>query len=87
VRLSAEPREAEVRLCVADNGPGIATEEVSLLFNKFSRLRTAPTAGEPTTGLGLYIVRTMAERMGARVGFTQNPDRGSVFFLDLPRRR
>jgi signal transduction histidine kinase len=87
VRLSAEPREAEVRLCVADNGPGIGAEEVSLLFNKFSRLRTAPTAGEPTTGLGLYIVRTMAERMGARVGFTQNPDRGSVFFIDLPRRR
>jgi signal transduction histidine kinase len=87
VRLTAEPRETEVRLCVVDNGGGISTEEVPLLFNKFSRLRTAPTAGEPTTGLGLYIVRTMAERMGARVGFAQNPDSGSVFFIDLPRRR
>jgi signal transduction histidine kinase len=87
VRLTAEPRETQVRLCVVDNGPGIAAGEVPLLFNKFSRLRTVPTAGESTTGLGLYIVRTMAERMGAGVGFAPNPDSGSVFFIDLPRWR
>ena len=85
VRLAAEPREMQVRLSVVDNGPGIATEEVAMLFNKFSRLRSMPTAGESTTGLGLYIVRTMAERMGACVGFAPNPDSGSVFFIDLPR--
>jgi signal transduction histidine kinase len=87
VRLIAEPREKEVRLCVVDNGPGIAAEEVPLLFNKFSRLRTVPTGGEPTTGLGLYIVRILAERMGARASFAPNPGGGSVFFIDVPRPR
>ncbi len=87
VRLIAEPRETEVRLCVVDTGPGIATEEVSLLFKKFSRLRTLPTGGEPTTGLGLYIVRVLAERMGARASFAPNPDGGSVFFVDVLRPR
>jgi len=87
VRLTAEPRETDVRLRVVDNGPGIPTNEVPLLFKKFSRLRTQPTSGEPTTGLGLYIVRTLADRMGANVGFAPNPDGGSVFFIDLPRRR
>ena len=65
--------------------PGIATEDVPLLFKKFSRLRTLPTGGEPTTGLGLYIVRVLAERMGARASFAPNPDGGSVFFVDVPR--
>lgn len=85
VRLSAEACGAEVRIAVIDNGDGVAPEEVPLLFRKFSRLRTLPTGGEPTSGLGLYIVRTLAERIGARAGFAPNPRGGSVFFIDLPR--
>jgi signal transduction histidine kinase len=50
-------------------------------------LRTLPTGGEQTTGLGLYIVRVLAERMGARASFAQNPDGGSVFFVDVLRPR
>jgi signal transduction histidine kinase len=87
VRLIAEPRETEVRLCVMDNGPGIATEEAPQLFKKFSRLHTLPTGGEQTTGLGLYIVRVLAERMGARASFAPNPDGGSAFFVDVLRPR
>lgn len=85
VRLTTEPRESEVRISVVDNGPGVTAEDVPLLFRKFSRLRTRPTGGEPSSGLGLYIVRTLAERMGARTGFVPNPCGGSVFFIDLPR--
>jgi signal transduction histidine kinase len=87
VRLVAEPRETDVRLCVFDNGPGIAAEEVPLLFKKFTRLRTLPTAGEQTTGLGLYIVRVLAERMGARTSFAPNPHGGSIFCVDVLRPR
>ena len=84
VRLEAERRAAEVRLLVRDPGPGVPTEEAPLLFRKFARLSAQPTGGEPSSGLGLYIVRTQAERIGARVGFVPNPAGGSIFFIDLP---
>lgn len=84
VRLKAERRGAAVRISVTDRGPGIAAEEADLLFGKFSRLSARPTGAEPTSGLGLYIVRVLAERMGAAAGWGPNPDGGSVFFLELP---
>jgi signal transduction histidine kinase len=84
VRLKAEPRGTGVRISVIDRGPGIAAQEADLLFGKFARLSSRPTAAEPSSGLGLYIVRVLAERMGAVAGWEPNPVGGSVFFLDLP---
>jgi len=84
VRLKVEARGAGVRICVSDRGPGIAPEEADRLFGKFARLSALPTATEPSSGLGLYIVRILAERMGAAAGWEPNPEGGSVFFLDLP---
>jgi signal transduction histidine kinase len=83
VRLSAEPHGERVRIAVTDRGPGIPAAEAHLLFKKFSRLSSRPTGAEPTSGLGLYIVQTLAERMGAAAGWEPNPEGGSVFFLDL----
>jgi signal transduction histidine kinase len=84
VRLKAEARGAGVRISVSDRGPGIPPEEAARLFGKFARLSALPTAAEPSSGLGLYIVRILAERMGAAAGWEPNPEGGSVFFLDLP---
>jgi signal transduction histidine kinase len=84
VRLDAERFGTQVRLSVSDRGPGISPDEAPLLFQKFARLSAKPTGGEPSSGLGLYIVRTQAERIGARVGVEPNPAGGSSFFIDLP---
>lgn len=84
VRLEAERRGASVRLCVSDGGPGIPVEDRELLFQKFARLKPRATDTEPSFGLGLYIVRSQAERIGATVGYAPNAAGGSDFFLDLP---
>ena len=83
VRLEARSRGPHVRVSVTDRGPGIAAGEAGSLFRKFTRLSARPTGGEPTSGLGLYIVQSLANRMRATAGFEPNPEGGSVFFLDL----
>ncbi|MEW6119613.1 MAG: CHASE2 domain-containing protein [Pseudomonadota bacterium] len=65
---------------VTDHGPGIAAGEQAKLFQRFSR------AGGPTggTGLGLYFVRTVAEKHGGTVAVESVPGERTCFSLKLP---
>ena len=84
VRVNAQSYGEGVRISVIDRGPGIPPGEEESLFKKFAALSPRPTGGEPTSGLGLYIAHSLAERMGAVTGYAPNPEGGSVFFLDMP---
>lgn len=74
-----------LRVEVEDNGPGILEEEMPLLFHEFTRLRNTPTNGEPSSGVGLSIIRRLVEMHGGRVGAQSTPDVGSIFWFELPR--
>ena len=52
---------------IRDFGVGIAEEELPLLFTKYGRINSRPTAGEPSTGLGLSIVKKLADELGIRI--------------------
>ena len=82
VRIYAEEEGAMVRLVVEDNGIGIRTTDQGALFRMFHRLHGSEYPG---TGIGLAIVRKAAERMSGSAGFESQPDRGSRFWLRLPR--
>src|SRR5581483_1982601 len=56
-----------VRLTVRDHGPGFPVQEAPRLFDKYYRSVVERESGIPGTGLGLFIVRTVAERHGASV--------------------
>lgn len=72
---------------VRDEGPGVAEAERAGLFQKFHRGSARPTAGESSSGLGLFIVKTAAEAMGGRVSSEARADgrAGAVFRVELPR--
>lgn len=72
------------RICVQDEGPGIPPEERHLLFTEFGKLSTRPTGEETSTGLGLWIVKMFVEAMGGRVGMLDGPEKGTIFWVDLP---
>lgn len=84
VRLWTEVVGERTRLHIADQGPGIPEEERHLLFKEFSQLSPRPTAGEPSTGLGLWIVQTLMLRQGGDAGATFPQSGGSVFWVELP---
>jgi len=73
-----------VRVEVQDQGPGLSEEDQLKLFGKFMRLSARPTAGEHSTGLGLSIVKKLAEAVGARIGCNSTLGNGATFFLEIP---
>jgi signal transduction histidine kinase len=78
--LSIDGNAAQVR--VSDNGIGIAAEDMSRLFVRFSRL--SELADVPGTGLGLYLVRELARLHGGDISVVSTPGQGSQFTLSLP---
>jgi signal transduction histidine kinase len=73
-----------VRLEVRDEGPGVQTDEVELIFAKYVRGSARPTAGEKSTGLGLSIVRQLITAMNGRVWCESTPGKGATFIVVLP---
>lgn len=74
-----------LRLSVTDTGDGVPENEREQLFNPFTKVSSSRGTSDPSTGLGLALVRELVELHGGRVGMTENPDGGSIFWLDLPR--
>ncbi|MFY7997071.1 MAG: ATP-binding protein [Candidatus Kapaibacteriota bacterium] len=69
---------------VQDEGPGLSDDDKSKLFSKFVRLSAQPTDGEHSTGLGLSIVKRMAETMQGRVWCESELGKGARFIVELP---
>jgi len=86
VVLRADMLPGSVRVSVADTGPGIPLADQGDLFREFTRLRSsgAPRGERRGSGIGLSLVKRIAEAHGAAIGCRSEPGRGSEFFLELP---
>ena len=74
-----------VAVHVKDEGPGIPKEELTRVFRRFHRVPGALASRVKGTGLGLYIVRSVAKRHGGRAfASSDGPGKGSTFTLELP---
>lgn len=76
-----------VETSVIDSGVGISKEDLSKLFNKFSRLDSSYTAAATSggTGLGLYISRSLVELMHGKIRvFSEGTRKGTTFTVSLP---
>jgi signal transduction histidine kinase len=81
VTLSVSSLDERVEVKVEDDGYGIPLEQRAQLFERFATNGRAYGSG---TGLGLYIVRLIAEKAGGRVSYQPREPRGSTFTMSLP---
>ncbi len=74
-----------VLISVADSGIGIPKEDMAHLFQKFYRVDNSATREIGGTGLGLYLSRRLVEGMNGRIWVESEYQRGSTFFVEIPR--
>jgi two-component system OmpR family sensor kinase len=84
VTVTLAPQDTDVRLSVADDGPGIAPELLPHIFERFARGSTSRSRDNGSTGLGLAIVRAVTAAHGGTVTATSRPGR-TEFTVHLPR--
>jgi PAS domain S-box-containing protein len=87
VHLQATSAGGMVRLAVADTGIGVDAEVLARLFRPFVQADESTTRQYGGSGLGLSICRALALEMGGQVGARSEPERGSVFWTELPLER
>ena len=84
VRITAARRNGSAVLSVADRGPGLTAEEQEHVFERFWRSDSARSRESGGAGLGLAIVRRIAESHGGAVAVVSEPGDGSTFEILLP---
>ncbi|MHB1844889.1 MAG: sensor histidine kinase [Deltaproteobacteria bacterium] len=82
IEVQVGPGAEGARLSVRDHGIGIEPEDAARIFERFER--AVPARHYGGLGLGLYIVRQIAEAHGGRVTVESKPSFGSTFTLELP---
>lgn len=84
VHLRVAMNGSSVLVSVRDEGPGLSEADQRKLFGKFTRLSAKPTGGESSNGLGLSIVKRLAEAMHGSVRCESRLGDGATFILELP---
>jgi len=84
VNMDLQPEFIE--LSILDEGPGISNEDQLKLFQRFQQLSARPTGGESSSGLGLFIVKTITDKMGGEICCESEPGHGARFILRLPNK-
>jgi len=85
ITLSVLTVDGSAEALVQDQGPGFSEEDKPRMFRRYGRLSARPTGGEPSTGLGLSIVKKLVQNMGGELTCESVPGEGTTFRVRLPR--
>lgn len=84
VEMSVKISPTDILTSVTDTGIGIPKEAISHLFGKFFRVYNSPLRGNKGTGLGLYISKSIVEKLHGKIWVESEVGKGSKFSFSLP---
>jgi len=85
VIFDAKEESEVVVFFVRDFGIGIPQNEQEKIFGRFYRASNAKSLKVVGTGLGLNIAKVLAEKIGAKISFESQENKGSTFYLRIPK--
>jgi two-component system sensor histidine kinase/response regulator len=85
ISVSVRPAPSSMECLIQDEGPGFSEDDKARMFRRYGRLSARPTGGEPSTGLGLSIVKKLVIAMNGKIGCESAPGQGAAFTVRLPQ--
>ncbi|MDX1812199.1 MAG: response regulator, partial [Gammaproteobacteria bacterium] len=82
--IEFDEKTAVLNLCVQDSGIGISKEQQEKLFSPFTQADVSTTRKYGGTGLGLYLSKVLAEKLGGSLALDSEVGKGSCFTLSVP---
>lgn len=84
IKITGQVQSDEIRICVTDDGPGIAPEDIPFVFDRFYRSNDA-AENTKGAGLGLYLAKAVIEAHGGRIWVNERVKVGASICFSLPR--
>jgi signal transduction histidine kinase len=84
VKVSFEPKDDSVLVTVTDHGIGIPQELQKYVFERFFRATNAIKAETDGTGLGLFVTRSILEKINGKIWFESKEGKGTSFYFTIP---
>lgn len=84
IEIITEKNEEDIYVAIKDNGPGIPTDKVHKVFDKFSQIDAKKSGSVRSTGIGLTFCKMVVEAHKGKIGVESKEGEGSVFYFTLP---